>query len=97
MRRFWIGFFAVGCSIAGLGFAYKLYEFFFDVAGREGFEFAGTHLVTYALVACGFLLLLLYALLQGHFADIERPKHELLERELRYDRAQFGTDSCSRR
>ena len=91
MRRFWIVFFSVGCTLAGLGFAYKLYEFFFDVASREGFQFAGVHLVTYALVAAGFLLLLLYAFLQGHFSDIERPKHELLEKELRYDRDEFGT------
>ena len=93
MRRFWIAFFAVGCTAAGLGFAYKLYEFFFDVVGREGFEFAGAHLVTYALVAAGFLLLLLFAFLHGHFSDIERPKHELLEKELRYDRAEFGPDA----
>jgi len=93
MRRFWIAFFVVGCALAGLGFAYKLYEFFFDVAGRQGFEFAGAHLVTYALVAAGFLLLLLFAFLNGTFSDIERPKHELLERELRYDRDEFGTDA----
>lgn len=89
MRRLWIGFFAVGCTLAGAGFAYKLYEFFFDVTHREGFEFAGSHLVTYALVAAGFLLLLLFAFLHGHFSDIERPKFELLERERRYDRDEY--------
>ena len=89
LRRAWIIFFFVGCAIAGVGFVYKLYEFFWALAGTEGFEFAGVHLVTYGLVASGFLLLLAYGFFKGHLSDIERPKYELLEHERAHDHAEF--------
>jgi len=75
--------------LGGAGFIYKFYEFFLDIAAQEGFRFAGAHLLTYLLVAGGFLLMLLYAFLNGHFADIESPKFELLEREVRLDHEEF--------
>jgi hypothetical protein len=74
---------------SGFAFVYKLYEFFHDLTNEDGLHFAGSHLLTYCLVAGGFLLLLLYGFLRGHFADIEKPKYDLLEREERYDRDQF--------
>jgi hypothetical protein len=89
LHRAWLIFFIVGCAVAGLGFFYKLYEFFWALTDTDGFEFAGVHLVTYGLVAGGFLMLLLYGFLKGHFSDIERPKYELLERERAYDHADF--------
>lgn len=84
----WILGFVVIAS--GLAFVYKLYEFFHDLTNSDGLRFAGTHLLTYCLVAGGFLLLLLYAFLKGHFSDIERPKYELLDWEDRHDRATGG-------
>ncbi len=75
--------------LGGAGFIYKFYEFFLDIAAQDGFRFAGAHLLTYLLVAAGFLLLLLYAFLNGHFADIESPKYELLEREVRLDHEEY--------
>ena len=96
MRRFWLAFFALGCTLAGLGFAWKLREFFFDVTNREGFEFATVHLLTYALVAAGFVLLLLSAFLRGHFSDIEQPKYTLLDREIRLDLDEYGPDDRPR-
>ena len=90
LRTLWLWFFVGGCTLAGIGFGYKLYEFFWALTGTEGFEFAGVHLVTYGLVAGGFLLLLIYGFLKGHFADIEQPKYDLLERERAHDHADYA-------
>ena len=79
-----MGIFVTG---AGLTFVYKFYQFFQDFADGAGIHFAGPHLVTYTLVAAGFLCLLLYAFLKGHFSNIEQPKYDLLEKEIAYDRA----------
>ena len=54
------------------------------------FEFAGVHLITYGLVASGFLLLLVNGVVGGHFGSIEASKLELLELEERYDREDYG-------
>jgi hypothetical protein len=89
LRTFWLALFLVGSALAGAGFCYKLYEFFWDVSSTEGFEFAGVHLVTYLLVAGGFFLLLVHGFLRGHFADIERPKYDLLEQERQRDHQEF--------
>ena len=92
MRKAWLWFFLVGSLLAGAGFVYKMHEFFWDLSGTEGFEFAGAHLVTYLLVAGGFLLLLVHGFLSGHWSDIERPKHELLAREMERDEREYGPD-----
>ncbi len=92
LRRIWLWFFVVTCALAGVGFFYKLYEFFWNVTSTEGFEFAGVHLVTYIFVAGGFVMLLAYGFLKGHFSDIESPKHDMLERERRLDELEYGGD-----
>jgi hypothetical protein len=84
-RRFLIAFFGVGSVAAGLGFCVKIYEFTDDLLAEEGIRFAGVHLLTYGLVALGFLTLLAFAFLSGHFADIEAPKYDLLRREREHD------------
>ncbi len=89
LGRIVLWFFVIGTGIAGLGFGYKLHEFFWALQRQEGFEFAGIHLITYGLVAAGFLALLAHCFLGGHFSDIEAPKHDLLEREMRHDHAEF--------
>ena len=63
---------------AAVAFGIKLFEFFSDFLDKGGIGFAGSHLLTYVLVAGGFLLLLLFALLSGHFSDIEQPKFDLI-------------------
>ena len=88
-HRRWMIFFLVVIGFAGLSFGFNLYEFFYDLSRQEGFRFAGAHLATYLLVAGGFFLLLAFAFMRGHFSDIERPKHELLDRERMYDHAEF--------
>lgn len=84
-RRWILGFFLFAIAISGVGFAWKIYEFADDLADQHGLRFAGVHLLAYAFVAAGFLSLLAYAFLKGHFRDIEEPKFDLLEKERRYD------------
>jgi hypothetical protein len=84
--------FGSAVAVAGAGFAWKLFEFFEDLFAESGLRFAGAHLTIYVLVAAGFVLLLAYAFLSGHFSDIERPKLDMLEREREHDREEFGRD-----
>jgi hypothetical protein len=94
--RLVVGVFAAAVVLAGAGFSWKLFEFFEDLFAETGLHFAGAHLTVYILVAAGFVLLLAYAFLSGHFSDIERPKLELLEKEREYDRAEFGRSDSGR-
>ena len=89
-HRVMIWLFGMVIVLGGFAFGFKLYEFFQDLSQGEGLQFAGSHLLTYCLVAAGFLLLLVFAFLRGHFTDIELPKFETLEREKNYDRQEFG-------
>jgi len=90
--RWVLGFFIVVSTLAGFGFIYKLYEFFFELTGTEGFSFAGVHLITYVLVALGFVALLAHAFLRGHFSDIEQPKYDLLAHERAFDLGEYEDD-----
>lgn len=87
-RRVVLWFFLFGALLAGAGFGFKIYEFADDALVEQGIGFAGAHLVTYAFVATGFLLLLAGTFLRGHYADIEQPKYDLLEREREHDRTE---------
>ena len=84
-RRYVLGFFLLAMATAGVGFSVKIFEFADDLADEKGLQFAGAHLLTYGLVAIGFLLLLVHSFLCGHLRDIEEPKFDLLEKERRYD------------
>lgn len=92
-RKITIGVFLAGCGIAGVGFCFKIHEFLSDALDDEGIGFAGAHLLVYALVAGGFLMLLAHAFMRGHLADIEKPKYDLIEKEEAYDRDAYGTGS----
>lgn len=85
LRRVVLVFFLIAIGISGLGFSVKLYEFADDLTDKAGVRFAGAHLMTYALVALGFLMLLSLCFVTGQFRDIEEPKHDLLEKERRHD------------
>lgn len=87
-KRLWLWIFAVGIALAGVGFGVKIHEFLADALAEEGIGFAGSHLLTYAMVAGGFFLLLGGVFLRGHFVDIERVKYEMLEQERLHDRAE---------
>ena len=90
LRRTMAWILGVVVTFSGFAFVYKLAEFFIDFTNTDGLRFAGSHLLTYCLVAAGFLLLLTYSFLKGHYADIEQPKYDLLEAEDRYDIAKYG-------
>ncbi|MBI3450310.1 MAG: hypothetical protein HY049_15525 [Acidobacteria bacterium] len=78
----------VGAAVAigGVSFVYKLYEFI--VAANRGNlpGFAYATVVSYFIVTLGFLCMVLWAFLRGHYTDIEEPKHRLLENERALDR-----------
>jgi hypothetical protein len=85
VRRLTLGFFLFAMGVAGVGFSVKLVEFADDLTAEHGLQFAGAHLLTYGLIAAGFLMLLVLGFVRGHFKDIEEPKYDLLEKERRYD------------
>lgn len=85
VRRVILVFFLFAMALSGVGFAVKIFEFADDLADQKGLQFAGAHLLTYAVVAVGFLALLAYTFLMGHLRDIEEPKYDLLEKERRHD------------
>ena len=90
LKNVMLKFFGVVVFLSGVTFIYKLYEFFHDLTDSDGLRFAGSHLLTYVLVAGGFGLLLIYGFMKGHFSDIEKAKYEMLEKEEDYDRQEFG-------
>lgn len=89
-HRFMTGLFFFVSAAGGLAFVYKLWEFFQDLTDEDGLQFAGSHLMTYCLVAGGFILLLLYTFMRGNLAEIETPKYDMLHAEERHDREEFG-------
>lgn len=72
---------------AGYGFISKL-VYFIHVAGgeRDNLSFIVIPLLNYFILAAGFFCLLLWAVAQGMFRDIERPKYAMLEQEEELDR-----------
>jgi hypothetical protein len=68
-----------------LGFINKFIEFYHVARGEADGAFALTPLVNYLLASLGFFCLLLWAIGQGMFHDIEAPKHAMLENERRLD------------
>ena len=69
-------------------FCFKLYAFLSTIKRDELAGFAYDPMMTYAFVAMGFLCLLVWAYMSGQFRDIERPKHDMLERFYRQERAE---------
>ncbi|MFQ5748966.1 MAG: hypothetical protein ACE5H3_05845 [Planctomycetota bacterium] len=81
-----IVFFTGASLFAGVGFLVKLYEFLVSIDDASIIGFAIAPLVNYALVACGFLALLVWAFLGGQFSDVEKTKYDFLEDQERFDR-----------
>ena len=73
-------FFVVFVLSAGGLFIYKLFAFLSTIRRDELAGFAFDPIVVYAFVALGFLCLLVWAYMTGQFRDIERPKHEMMDR-----------------
>jgi hypothetical protein len=64
-----------------LGFGTKFLEFIQVYNGDVDGMFAIGPILNYLLASGGFLLLLVWATLDGMFHDIEQPKYDLLTRE----------------
>ena len=83
----------IGLAIAILipsmvGFVGKFVEFVNVYRGEADGAFAVAPMLNYLLASGGFLLLLLWATINGMFHDIEKPKYTLLDRERELDAAQ---------
>lgn len=79
-------FFTAVCLIAGCMFFFKLHEFLRTIKKDELAGFAFDPILTYGFVALGFFFLLVWAFASGQFKDIERTKHEMLERVAQQER-----------
>jgi nitrogen fixation-related uncharacterized protein len=79
-------FFSLTCIVAGCMFVFKLHEFLRTLKTDELAGFAFDPILIYGFVAVGFFLLLMWAFLSGQFKDIEKTKHEMLERFFEQER-----------
>ena len=68
-----------------LGFVAKFIEFAHTLQASPDGAFAVTPMLNYLLASLGFLCLLLWAVANGMFHDLERPKHRMLEIEEQLD------------
>lgn len=68
------------------GFVGKFIEFVHIYRGEPGGEFAVAPILNYLLASLGFFSMLLWALRNGMFHDIERPKSQFLENEALLDK-----------
>ena len=73
-------------AFSAYGFIGKLIEFFHVLGGDDATLFVVTPILNYLLASVGFLLMLGWAVANGMFHDIERPKHRLLDDEELLDR-----------
>jgi nitrogen fixation-related uncharacterized protein len=71
---------------AAYGFVEKLILFIQAVRRDLIAGFAIVPVVIYLVVTTGMACLLVWAIQQGMFRDVERPKYEMLEREAELDR-----------
>lgn len=82
-KQFWITIlFAVAVLVPSLyGFSGKFIEFLAVFRGESDGVFAITPVVNYLLASLGFFCLFGWAIMQGMFSDIEKPKYKFLEQE----------------
>jgi hypothetical protein len=70
---------------SGFGFSKKLHELILLTRGDVDGVFAITPVVNYLLTSLGFFFLFCWAILNGMFGDIERPKARMLAVEAMLD------------
>ncbi|MHC4233931.1 MAG: hypothetical protein ACYSUQ_02330 [Planctomycetota bacterium] len=71
---------------AGFGFINKLVEFFHTLTADQAGAFSIIPISNYLLATLGFACLLIWAVAQGMFRDIEGPKYTMLDREAELER-----------
>ncbi len=69
-----------------LGFANKFLDLMIIAQGDEEGAFALTPMINYLLATAGFFCMLMYAVAQGAFHDVNAPSHAMFENELELDR-----------
>jgi nitrogen fixation-related uncharacterized protein len=77
---------ATGIIIGGLSFCFKIVEFIFTLDSPEAPGFAVVPVVTYFIVAAGYLFLFLWSYTTGQFANLEAPKEDFFRREAELER-----------
>lgn len=87
-RRAIMTFFSIAVTVGGCMFVFKLFSFLKTIRRDELAGFAYDPILVYGFVAAGFLFLLIYAFVSGQFRDVERAKHEMLERFYEQERAE---------
>lgn len=70
-----------------MGFITKFIEFIHTFREESNGVFAITPMVNYLLASLGFLCMLIWAIANGVFNDLEAPKEIMIERERELDRA----------
>ncbi len=68
----------------GISFFIKIVSYFM-VGLEEGMSGFALPFINYLFIAMGFVFLFVWAYLRGHFEDIEKPAHDMLERNAMYD------------
>ncbi|MCC7542018.1 MAG: hypothetical protein IT379_37710 [Deltaproteobacteria bacterium] len=76
----------VGLVLTAFGFFFKLTEFLYALEAEEVEGFVTVPVVTYFIVAAGYLLLFLWSWRRGLLKDLEAQKTRMLEMEEAYDR-----------
>lgn len=96
-RQVWLTVIFAVCLLAPslYGFAGKFIEFIHIFRDNTDGVFAITPITNYLFASLGFFCLMCWALSQGMFADIERPKQQLLETEARLDAAEAAKRSAT--
>ena len=69
-----------------LGFANKFLDLVIIAAGDEEGAFALTPIMNYLLATAGFFCMLMWAVTQGAFHDINEPSRVMFENELELER-----------
>lgn len=65
--------------LGGFGFLYKIIEFARTYVKDDLKSFGAISVVSYFIGVMGILFLTLWGVFKGHFRNIERPKHRMLE------------------
>lgn len=68
------------------GFVAKFVEFIHTFQGEADGAFAITPMLNYLLASVGFFCMLVWAIANGMFYDMELPKHRMLEIEAELDK-----------
>ena len=72
--------------VAGGAFFYKMTEFVVTMARGDVEGFGAVAVATYVVGMLPLLLLTVWAVLSGHFRDVERPKFRMLEIDAEIER-----------